>query len=175
MKKSLRDILVITIVIILIFILVIVFLYTRKADTQEKYTLSGEVTSTDDMGGQIDPDSSTDVLVFPVSDLEFFRNSANVTKYKSEYYIRSDQILRSYTFVNTDTLGKYQFELSLGEYFICFGSKTPNEIDFERFYPVNCYQFEIQNSEISINYGGERIRSVDCKNTYCKELEIYDF
>lgn len=138
----------------------------------ERGILSGEVTWTDDTDGQTYPDADTDVLVFPFSASEFFRNSIKLDEEHQTEYIESEDVAENYRFVNTNFSGNYLFELDFGSYLICFGSKVPNEAEFERFYPTGCYKFGIDKSEIIIDYGGDRLRSVDCKNTVCEEFEL---
>ena len=154
MKKSFKNIFFTAIVTILIVVAVVLvfFFFQRDNGLPERYTLSGEVTWIDDTNGQAHPDTGRNVLVFPLSDLEFFRNSMKVIEEYESRYIGPDGVSQSYVFENTDALGKYQFELDFGEYVICFGSKTPNETIFERFYPENCYQFEIKNLPYSSHF-----------------------
>ena len=133
-------------------------------------SLSGEVYWIDDMTGKSYPHSETDVLVFPLSELTAFRNSIMILeKYESKYILNTD-ILQSYKFENTDELGKYQFELKGSGYIICFGRKTPTELQFERFYPNKCYQFEFGENPVVINYGGAQLTEANCENTICTEV-----
>ncbi len=151
---------------------------TKKPEV--KGILSGEVTWIDDSYGPKTKPAYADIIVFPLSDLRVFIESLKVKKQKSgEYFpeviyrnLEKKDVLPSYKFENSDTLGKYQVELEVGKYVICFGSKFPNKTDFETFYPNSCYQFEIRNEGAIINYGGDRQKSADCKNIICREIKI---
>ncbi|MBS3143986.1 hypothetical protein J4208_00205 [Candidatus Woesearchaeota archaeon] len=149
---------------------------------KNKGILSGEVTWFDDSRPNDLPKIGyIDILVFPLSDLRVFIESLKVRKERySEYVeytyyrdIEKKDILPSYRFENSDTLGKYQFELEVGKYVICFGNKAPTKTDFKTFYPGYCYQFEMGNEGAIIDFRLPKlVPGAYCKNITCKEIKI---